>query len=57
MNSGNYPFYVYDSSKNFGYRDLVVVAVVMILKSVTGSFKMQKMPNCPIIIKVFLIIN
>ena len=41
MNSGNYSFYVYDSSKNFGYRDLVVVAVVMILKSVTGSFKMQ----------------
>ena len=41
MNSGNYPFYVDDSSKNFGYRDLVVVAVVMILKSVTGSFKMQ----------------
>ena len=43
MNSGNYPFYVYDSSKNFGYRDLVVVTVtvVMILKSVTGSFKMQ----------------
>ena len=44
MNSGNYPFYdssKNDSSKNFGYRDLVVVAVVMILKSVTGSFKMQ----------------
>ena len=40
VNSGNYALF-YDSGKTFGYRDLVVVAMVMILKSATGSFKMQ----------------
>ena len=39
VNSQNYPFY--DSGKNFSYWDLVVVAMVIILKFVTGWFKMQ----------------
>ena len=41
VNSENYSFYIYNFGKTFGYWDLVVVAMVMILKSVTGSFKMQ----------------
>ena len=39
VNSQNYPFY--DSGKNFGYWDFVVIAMVILLKFVTGWFKMQ----------------
>ena len=40
MNSDNYPFH--DSGKVFGYwGDLVVLALVMLLKVVTGSFKLE----------------
>ena len=40
VNSDNYPFY--DSGKILGYcRDLVVFAMVMLLKVVPGSFKVE----------------
>ena len=39
MNLEDSPFY--DFVENFGFSDLVVIAMVITLKFVTGSFKIQ----------------